>query len=115
MIFVYHNTRCSKSRAALDFLAAHAPDQEIVIIDYLANPPSASELRDLLKRGQLSPKDALRTSEEAYRALALDERVGEDDLIELMVDNPMLIQRPIVATNKGVVIARPTEKIMEVL
>lgn len=115
MIFVYHNISCSKSRAALDYLATHAPNRKVVVIDYLANPPSASELRDLLKRGQLSPKDAIRTSEAAYRALALGERVSEDDLIKLMVANPTMIERPIVATDKGVVIARPTEKIMEVL
>ncbi len=115
MITIYHYPRCSKSRAVLDYLTVHAPDEELLIIDYINDPPSATELKELLERGQLSPRDAIRTSEQAWRALALDEQVSDDDLIEIMVSNPILIQRPIVSTEKGVVIARPTQKIMEVL
>ncbi|MDO4631453.1 MAG: arsenate reductase family protein [Corynebacterium sp.] len=114
-VTIYHNADCSKSRAALEYLATQAPDRDVVIINYLDTPPSHSKLAELLRRGGMGAHDAIRTSEPAYHELALNETMSDADLISTMVAHPILIQRPIIETELGVVIARPITKIAEVL
>lgn len=114
-ITIYHNSRCSKSRAAINYLEAHAPDAEITVINYLDTPPSATKLKEILSNAGISAHEAIRSGESAYKELALSQSMAEDELIEIMATHPILIERPIVVTDKGAVIARPTEKIAEVL
>lgn len=114
-VTVYHNADCSKSRAALAYLAEHAPDREVVVVNYLDTPPSKSKLAELIQRGGMGAHDLIRTGEAWYRKLALDETMSDDDLCAAMAEHPILIQRPIIETDSGVVIARPTTKIAEVL
>ncbi|MDO5097127.1 MAG: arsenate reductase (glutaredoxin) [Corynebacterium sp.] len=114
-ITIYHNSRCSKSRAAIDYLETHAPDAAVTVVNYLDTPPTATELKEIFRQAGVSAHEAIRSGESVYKELALSESMAEDELIEKMVANPILIERPIVVTEKGAVIARPTEKIAEVL
>ena len=114
-VTVYHNADCSKSRAALAYLAEHAPDREVVVVNYLDTPPSKSKLAELIRWGGMGAHDLIRTGEAWYRKLALDETMSDDDLCAAMAQHPILIQRPIIETDSGVVIARPITKIAEVL
>lgn len=110
---VYHNARCSKSRAACTYLADKGIDVEV--IKYLDTPPTVKTLRDLLRTANTPVHDAIRTNEAEYRDLGLSPETPEDELLAAMVVHPRLIQRPIVVTDKGVVIARPTELIDDII
>lgn len=110
---IYHNARCSKSRQACSYLAEKGVEANVV--KYLDTPPTVAELRDLLSRAGLRPHDAIRTNEAEYASLGLSPETPDDELLEAMVAHPKLIQRPIVVTDKGVVIARPTELIDSIL
>lgn len=111
---IYHNPRCSKSRAALKLIEARGLTPRIV--DYLKTPPSAAELKAILKMLGLKPRDILRKSEPVYAALGLKERELDDDgLIALMVENPILIERPIVVAGARAAIGRPPERVLEIL
>ena len=85
------------------------------MVNYLDTPPSKSKLAELIRRGGMGAHDLIRTGEAWYRNLALDETMSDDDLCAAMAQHPILIQRPIIETDSGVVIARPTTKIAEVL
>ena len=92
---IYHNPRCSKSRQTLALLLENGIDPNIVL--YLETPPSAEELKTLLKKLKMSPRQLLRKSEEPYKHLSLsDETLSDATLIEAMVNHPKLIERPIV-------------------
>lgn len=110
---IYHNPRCSTSRKG----KAHLEELGIspTVIKYLDDVPSAAELRELYDRAGISVHDGIRTREAAYKELELSPDTPEDELLQAMVDNPKLIERPIVVTEEGVRIARPTEKIDEIL
>src|SRR5690242_6150481 len=98
MVRIYHNNRCSKSRATLALLEGHGGKVEV--IDYLDNPPSADELAVLLKQLGMTPRELLRTGETEYRSLGLDDPALDDAaLIAAMVAHPKLIERPIVVAN----------------
>lgn len=114
MITIYHNSHCSKSRAALEFVQDRGHD-DVQVINYFSSPPSEDTLRDLLRTAGLSPHEAIRTNEQLYQDLGLSPETSDDDLIATMVKHPRLIQRPIVSTDKGVRLARPTEVIEEIL
>jgi arsenate reductase (glutaredoxin) len=114
MVTIYHNPRCSKSRQTLQLLEAR--DVKPKIVEYLKEPPSTAELRAILDRLGMKPRDLLRQSEARYAELGLKERALSDDaLIELMVDNPILIERPIVVSGNKAAIGRPPEKVLEIL
>jgi arsenate reductase (glutaredoxin) len=114
MVTIYHNPRCSKSRQALELLAARGIKAKIV--EYLKEPPSAAELKAILKKLGMKPRDLLRQGEARYAELGLKERALSDDaLIELMVANPILIERPIVVSGNKAAIGRPPEKVVEIL
>ena len=113
-IQIYHNPRCSKSRAGLNFLREAGLEPEI--IRYLDTPPDAQTLSDLLRKLNLSARDILRKREPAYKALDLgNESLDEKALIDAMVAHPKLIERPIVVKGDRAVLARPAEKIAELL
>ena len=111
---IYHNPRCSKSRQTLEILDQHDLETEIVL--YLDNPPSAEEIASILNKLELSPRDILRKGEDAYKALNLkNDKLTNNDLINFMVENPKLIERPIVIRGDKAVIGRPPENVLSLV
>lgn len=114
MIRIYHNSRCSKSRSALGLLEQHG--QPFEVIHYLETPPSVPELQALLSQLGIPARQLLRTGEDAYRELGLDDpSLSEQALVAAMVNHPRLIERPIVVVNGKAVIGRPPEKVLDIL
>ncbi|HEY5805402.1 MAG TPA: arsenate reductase (glutaredoxin) [Lysobacter sp.] len=111
---LYHNPRCSKSRSALELLRGRGV--EPVVIDYLETPPSVTELRALLDMLALPARALLRTGEDEYSALGLDdESLPESTLLEAMNAHPRLIERPIFVHAGRAVIGRPPERVLDLL
>ena len=111
---IYHNPRCSKSRATLALMEERGLDP--LIVDYLKAPPSAVELQAILKKLKMKPRDLMRKGEAPYKELGLDnEKLTEEKLIRAMVDNPILIERPIVVAGSKARIGRPPESVLEIL
>lgn len=111
---LYHNPRCSKSRAALELLQARG--LEPVVVRYLETPPDAATLHALLGKLGISARALLRTGEDEYKALDLaDATLGEDHLVQAMVDHPKLIERPILVSGERAAIGRPPENVLEIL
>ena len=111
---IYHNTRCSKSRATLAILEQN--NVEFEIVNYLENPPSESELRSVLQDLGIGARDLIRKGESAYKDLQLsNQSLTEDEMVAAMLNYPILIERPIVRTTKGVVIGRPPENVQNIL
>lgn len=111
---LYHNPRCSKSRAALQLLE----DRGLVpqIVRYLETPPTAGQLTEVLSRLGITARALLRTGEDDYKALNLAApELSEADLIAAMVAHPKLIERPILIAGNRAVIGRPPERILEIL
>ena len=113
-VTIYHNPRCSKSRQTLALIA----DKGIApkIVDYLQAPPSVAELKRILKKLGLKARDIVRTGEARYAELGLkDKDVGDEELLALMVENPILIERPIVVSGERAAIGRPPEAVLKIL
>ena len=111
---IYHNPRCSKSRQTLELLQAKGINAEV--IEYLKTPPDSAELDKILRGLNMEPRDLMRKGQDEYKKLALaDESLSRDALIKAMIENPVLIERPIVITNKGIAIGRPIENVMKIL
>ena len=109
-ITIYYNPRCSKSRQTLELLSARGISPTIV--EYLETPPDAKTVKSLLKKLGLEPRELMRKKEAAYAELGLaDAALSADELIEAMVDNPILIERPIVVAGERAVLGRPPENI----
>jgi len=113
MIQILHNPRCAKSRAGLKFLQDRGIEPEI--IKYLNNPPSAEEFKEILRKMGAKPADVLRKNEAIYKEKFKGKEFTDDEWIEIMVNNPKLIERPIVINGDKAVLGRPAEKIEEVL
>ena len=113
-VTIYHNPRCSKSRQTLALIE----DKGIVpkIIDYLKAPSSVAELKRILKKLGLNARDIVRKGEPRYAELGLkDKHVGDDELLALMVETPILIERPIVVSGEKAAIGRPPEAVLRIL
>ncbi|MGD2129729.1 MAG: arsenate reductase (glutaredoxin) [Lysobacterales bacterium] len=111
---ILHNPRCSKSRATLELLRERGIEPEISL--YLEQPPSAAELRSILKKLGIGARQLLRKGEAEYRELNLkDETLSESQLIEAMAKHPRLIERPIVLANGKAALGRPPESVLEIL
>jgi arsenate reductase len=110
---IWHNPRCSKSRAALALLEENGVETEV--FKYLDDTPSKEELTALLKKLGMSARELMRTKEEIYKELGLKEVDDEERLIEAMVENPRLIERPIVIDGDVAVIGRPIENVVELI
>lgn len=108
---IWHNPRCSKSREGLALLNA-SPGVEVEVFDYLRHPPSRERLAAVYARAGLTPREGLRKAEDAAKAL---KGASDDAILDAMVANPILIERPLVETDKGVRLGRPPEKIREIL
>jgi len=111
-VTIYHNPRCSKSRQTLALLRERGV--EPTVVEYLKHPPDSALLRDLLKKLGLMPRDLVRTKEAAYKDLKLAD-ASDEKLIEAMVANPLLIERPIVVTGNKAAIGRPPERALDLL
>ncbi|RYM62336.1 arsenate reductase (glutaredoxin) [Serratia liquefaciens] len=114
-VTIYHNPRCSKSRETLALLEQHGVTPDVVL--YLETPPSVDQLKKLLKElGFSSARELMRKKEDLYKALKLaDESLSEAQLLQAMVDNPKLIERPIVVKDTQARIGRPPEQVLEIL
>ena len=107
---IWHHPRCSKSRQALGLLQAAGTD--VTVIEYLKQPPTAAELARLYDRAGLHPRDGLRRAEPGAAAI-LD--LDAEAILDAMSLDPILIERPLVETAQGVVLARPPEKVRDIL
>jgi arsenate reductase len=107
---IYHNPKCSTSRQVLDMLRDSGA--EVTVIDYLKTPPSRDELQRLYASAGLTPREGLRMKEDAAGALA---DASDDTVLDQMAAHPILIERPLVETEKGVRLARPKERVYEIL
>lgn len=113
-VSIYHNPRCSKSRQTLQLLEERniKPD----IIEYLKTPPTKNELKKVLQTLGISARDLLRSKEAEYKEYGLDDAsLTEEQIIDVMIKVPKLIERPIVITEKGAAIGRPPENVLEIL
>lgn len=114
MITIYHNPACGTSRNVLAMIRNSG--EEPRVIQYLKTPPSREELVDLLQRMGIGPRELLRRKGTPYDTLGLDDPNFTDDaLIDLMIEQPILINRPIVVTPLGVKLCRPSEVVLEIL
>ena len=114
MIKIYHNPACGTSRNTLGLI--QNTGQEPEIIEYLKTPPTKQELIDLIKRSGLSVRDVLRKNVPPYEELQLEQSTHSDDqLIDFMLQYPILINRPFVVTKLGVRLCRPSEVVLEIL
>jgi len=107
---IYHNPRCSKSRETLALLQAAGADVEIV--EYLKVPPTRAKLAALYAKAGMTPRQGLRVAEDAAKPL---KDASDDAVLDAMTANPILIERPLVETAKGVRLGRPPEKVREIL
>ena len=113
-VTIYHNPRCSKSRATLALLEERGIEPEIR--RYLDDPPDAAELRRLLGMLGLEPRQLMRKGEAEYREQGLaDESLGDEQLIAAMAATPKLIERPIVVAGGKAALGRPPESVLEIL
>ena len=112
MYTIYHNPRCSKSRQTLAIMNEN--NVEVKIINYLADPPTAEELENILGKLAISPMDFIRKKESVFTDLGLKSHDGTDsELCEIMSKNPKLIERPIVVKGDRAIIGRPPENVLE--
>ena len=111
---IYHNPRCSKSRQTLALLEenGHAPE----VVEYLKEPPTIAELQAILTKLKMSPRELMRKGEDIYKELGLgDEGLDDATLLKAMVENPILIERPIVIAGQKARIGRPPEQVLKIL
>ena len=112
-ITIWHNPRCSKSRAVATLLQENGVEAEVV--KYLDEDLTVDQLKEMLSMLGIEPRELMRTKEAIYRELNLKEESDPDKLIEAMVAHPKLIERPIVIKEGKAVIGRPIEKVIELL
>lgn len=113
-ITIYHNPRCSKSRQALSILKERGLNPEVVL--YQKTPPTIQKLSSIIGSMGVTPRDIMRIDEDVYAELNLgNPELTDDELMRAMVENPILINRPIVVTDKGVRLCRPMERLEEIL
>ncbi len=111
---IYHNPGCGTSRKTLEILEQEGVD--VSVVDYLQHPPAKDELQRLYERAGMQPSEGLRAKEQLAKDLDLvSGRVSEDAILDAMVQNPILIERPLVETEKGVRLCRPQEVVRQIL
>ena len=113
-VTIYHNPRCSKSRQALALLEKRGIRPRI--IEYLVTPPTEAELKSLLKRLGITPRELLRTKEEEYKKAKLDKPdVSDAEIIRALVKYPRLMERPIVVNGDKAALGRPPENVLKII
>ncbi|MEZ0006362.1 arsenate reductase [Flavobacterium sp. 28YEA47A] len=113
MITIYHNPRCGKSREGLSLLEKSG--KEFKVIQYLKEVPTTEELKSIIKLLKISPIELVRQKEEIWIQNFKGKTLSDEEIIKIMVENPILIERPIVINGKTATIGRPPEKILEIL
>jgi arsenate reductase len=113
-VMIYHNPNCGTSRNTLAMIRQSG--EEPVVIEYLKTPPTRERLVELLRKMDMTPRQLLREKGTPYAELGLaDPKWTDDELIDFMMKDPILMNRPIVETPKGVALCRPSEKVLEIL
>ena len=113
-VTIYHNPKCSKSRQTLELLSAKGITP--TIIEYIKNPPTVEKLKEILSQLGIAPRDLMRKKEDIYKELELRIlSLSDKDLIDLMIEHPILIERPIVIANGKAVLGRPPEQVFDIL
>lgn len=111
---IYHNPACGTSRNTLAMIRASGEEPEV--IEYLKTPPTKTRLKELIKAMGISPRELLRRKGTPYDELGLDDpELTDEQLIDAMMEHPILINRPIVVTPKGARLCRPSEVVFEIL
>lgn len=109
---IYHNPKCSTSRKTLDLLRENGIEPEVV--QYLKTPPTRDEIAALIKAAGIDVRTAVRKRESLYAELGLAD-ASDEELLDAMAENPILIERPFVVTDKGTRLARPIDSVREIL
>ena len=113
-ITIYHNPRWSKSRKTLQIL--NEAGKDCSVIEYLKNTPTSNELKSIFCKMDIHPSKCVRKNEADFKENNLNQYLNDGNkLIEMMIKYPKIIERPIVVSTKGAIIARPPEKILEIL
>lgn len=111
---IYHNPNCGTSRKTLGMLQEKGVD--VTVIEYLKTPPTRDELVQLLRDMGMAPRELIRKKGDLYQELDLaNPKWSDDQLIDFMMEHPILIERPIVVTDKGTRLCRPAEAVLEIL
>lgn len=111
---IFHNPRCSKSRATLELLRQNGVEPEVIL--YLENPPDAQQLGSILAMLGMRARDLIRKGQSEYKAMGLENtQLSDGQLVEAMVEAPILIERPIVMANGKARIGRPPESVLQIL
>jgi len=113
-VTIYHNPSCGTSRNTLAMIRQSGEEPEV--IEYVKNPPSRARLVELIQAMGITPRQLLREKGTPYAELGLaDPKWSDDELIDVMLAHPILIQRPVVVTSKGVRVCRPSELVLDLL
>ena len=113
-VTIYHNPLCGTSRKTLEILRESGTSPKVV--EYLEEPPSREELKRLYDRAGISPREGLRSKEPLAEELGLTRPdVSDDEILDAMIEHPVLINRPLVETDKGVRLCRPQDVVREIL
>lgn len=110
---IWHNPKCGTSRKTLAILE-ETPGVDVTVIEYLKTPPAPELLKALYSRAGITAREGLRTKEDEAKALIATD-ASEEQILDAMIANPVLIERPLVETDKGVRLCRPQEKVNEIL
>lgn len=113
MITIYHNARCGKSRSCLAFL--EDSNQEFEIVKYLENIPTFEELSDIIQKLNIKPMALIRQKEPIWIEKFKNKKLSDKQVIQTMIDYPVLIERPIVVNGDKAIIARPLENIQSII
>ncbi len=109
MLKIYHNPRCAKSRAGLEYLKTKA--NEFEVRNYIADGIKADEVKEILLKSNLKPFELVRSQEEYFKTYLKGKTFADDEWVQIIVENPKLLQRPIVVGNHRAVLANPPENI----
>jgi len=110
---IYHNPRCRKSRETLELLRKHGIEPDIV--EYLKTPPTKEELRDILRKLGIKPQDIIRKGEAIYKEQYKGKELSDEEWLDVLVQHPRLIERPIVVDGERAVIGRPPENVLQLI
>ncbi len=111
---IFHNPKCSKCRLTMNILKNQGVN--VSVVEYLNTPPDSIELNEVLNLLNIEPRDLMRKHETPYKENRLDNPdLSREQLIQAMIDNPVLIERPIILNGNKAVIGRPPEKVLDIL
>jgi len=110
---IYHNARCSKSRETLELIKEKV--KEIEIIEYLKKPMKFEELELILSKLSISPIDLVRKKEKIWKENFSNKKLNDHEIIQIMIDNPRIIERPIVINGMKAIIGRPPENVLDIM